>query len=544
MLSRIRGHLLAIGEVSGWRRLLMAFGFGALTAMSFAPLRLFPMLIIGLSGLALLLEGSLQKPKPLRSAFWTGSAFGMAYFTVGMAWLANAFLVQAEAFAWLIPIILPSFFFGLGLFFAVAGVAHVAARRRWNIGGMASVLPLLLSLSATEWLRGHILSGLPWNLFAQSAGGHELALQPLAALGPYGYGLVICLIALAPAAAALSPQAAKRIAFGTLALIGALATFGSVRLIALPHEVRTDAKVVIVQPSLSQRDKLDAQKRVQGLRRSIEMSSEAALEVSGDHTTYAVWPENNYPFLSRIPDLSEVLVSGLPERSWVISGSIRETEEGGFSNTLHLFSPPEEGANIVATYDKHRLVPFGETLPFYGVLQALGLESLSPVGGGGFQAGKGPALLDAGPAPFAPLICYEDVFPGTLYPRGQRPDWLVVVTNDAWFGDAAGPLQHLDIARMRAVETGLPLARSANTGVSAIIDAEGRLLQTLPLYQPGTITADLPVPRRPTLYTYVGDLIFFAMLAFIVLIVIKSPPQGRIATVNLGEQQEEQTRGK
>ena len=540
----LRSFLLRIGEVRGWRRLLMAFGFGALTAMSFAPLRLLPMLVVGLSGLALLLEGSIGRERPLRSAFWTGAAFGMAYFSASMAWLANAFLVQADAFAWLIPIILPSFFFGLGLFFALAAQAHVWARRRWEMPGMALVIPLVLALGATEWLRGHILTGLPWNLFAQAVASHELLLQPLAILGPYGYGLLLIALALAPAAAALHPDGAKPIGLASAAIIMVILSFGALRLGALPHEVRTDAKVVIVQPSISQRDKLDSQKRVEGLRRSIAMTSEAATAIAGDHTIYALWPENNYPFLARIPDLSEVLEAQLPMRTWLVTGSIRETEEGGFANTLHLFSPPEEKAQIQKTYDKHRLVPFGETLPFYGVLQAVGLESLSPVGGGGFEAGTGPARLNSGPAPFAPLICYEDVFPGKLYPRGERPDWLVVVTNDAWFGDAAGPLQHLDIARMRAVETGLPLARSANTGISAIIDAEGRLLQTLPLYQPGTITTGLPVARPPTLYARLGDLIFLAMLAFIAVMVITALTQGKIVTVNQGEQREGPTRGK
>ena len=535
---------MSIGQLEGWKRLLVALGFGALTAMSFAPLRAFPLLVVGLCGLALLLEGSIGKERPLRSAFWTGSSFGMAYFSIGMAWLANAFLVQAEAFGWLIPIILPAFFFGLGLFFAFASMSHVWIRKRLDLDGMAKVLPLVLALGVTEWLRGHILTGLPWNLFAQAVAGHTLLLQPMAAIGPYGYGLLLILIALAPAAAVLAPERAKRVAMGAAALVVAIVGLGSIRLSLLPHETRSDAKVVIVQPSLSQRDKLDAQKRVEGLRRSLAMTAEAAFEVEGDHATYAVWPENNYPFLGRIPDLSDVLSEGLPAQSWVVSGSIRETEEGGYANTLHLFNPPEDGAQIVATYDKHRLVPFGETLPFYGVLQALGLESLSPVGGGGFQAGTGPTRLVAGPAPFAPLICYEDVFPGTLYPKGERPDWLVVVTNDAWFGDAAGPLQHLDIARMRAVETGLPLARSANTGVSAMIDAEGRLLRTLPLYEPGTITTDLPVARPPTFYSRFGDLIFAATLAFIVLMVIRSTPQGRIVTVSFSEQQRDTTRGK
>lgn len=529
--ARVLAGLQRIPALRGWARRAAAFGFGVLAALAFAPLRWPLMLAIGLSGLALLLSGCAADKRPVRSAFLTGTLFGAGYFGTGMFWIANAFLVQADQFAWMIPVVLPLFFLGLGLFFGAAGAVHVAVSRRARLSGMARLLPLVAALAGTEWLRGHILSGLPWNLFAQAMAGSTLTLQPLAALGPYGYGVVVLLIAMVPAWVLLDPPRWRKPVALAAALGAAIVAHGLARLGTAPHEVRTDIHVVIVQPNVPQRDKLDAQKRVQALRRSVETTIRGASTLPDGSAVYAVWPENAYPFLARIPDLPTILEAEMPGKSWLVSGSIRSVDEG-FTNGLLVFGPAGAGGGLAATYDKHRLVPFGETLPFYGVFKALGIESLSPVGDGGFIPGTGPALIDAGPAPFAPLICYEDVFPGTLYPRGQRPDWLVVVTNDAWFGDAAGPMQHLDIARMRAVESGLPLARSANTGISALIDAEGRVIDTLPLYEPGVITRQLPVARPPTLYERSRGLIFVGLLSFIASIVVRGALQGRIEAGN------------
>lgn len=498
----------------GWKRFLVAFGFGCLAALSMAPLRFLPALLVGLGGLALLVEGSRDAPRPLRSALATGTAYGAGYFGLGMMWLANAFLVQADQFAWMIPILLPAFFIFLGLFYGLAGMIHVALRRWRPLPGLAGLLPLVIGLMISEWLRGHILTGLPWNLHAQAAAMHTVLLQPLAALGPYAYGGVITILALLPAWALLEPRRARRagLLFASISIL--ILSFGGARMVLFTVETRTDAQVIIVQPNIAQRDKRDARKRGEGLRASVTATINAAAGTPEGVSTYAIWPENAYPFLNRIPELPEVLSRDLPERSYLISGSIRGVEEG-YANTLLVFGPSEQGAPLAPAYDKHRLVPFGETLPFYEIFEALNLETLSPTGGRGFIPGEGPKRYELGPASFAPLICYEDVFPGTLFPQNERPDWLVVVTNDAWFGDSAGPMQHLDIARMRAVETALPLARSANTGISSLINPKGQVIQLLPLYEAGVITENLPAPGLVPLYGRLGGLIFFVMLAFI-----------------------------
>lgn len=546
LAAAVIGRLGRIAEVAGWARLTAALGFGALSGLAYAPSRVILCLALGLSGLALLLEGVLRGARPRRAALLTGTAYGTGFFAVTMLWLANAFLVQAEQFAWMIPVVLPGFFVFLGMFYGVAAMGHVWFRMRWPLQGVAGVLPLVVTLAITEWLRGHILTGLPWNLHAQAAAGTALGLQPLAALGPYGYGVVLTVIALTPAMLVLAPARRLRIAAVFFGLTGTILAYGGLRLALQPPATREDIRVVIVQPSIAQRDKLDPSKRMQALLRSLEMTARGAGAARED-AVYAIWPENAYPFLHRIPDLGDVLRRDLPPRSWLVSGSIRKVRDeagDGYANTLFVFGPAGDAAPLVATYDKHRLVPFGETLPLYNLVARLGLESLSPTGGRGFSPGPGPQRLDTGPAPFSPLICYEDVFPGTLFPRDQRPEWLVVVTNDAWFGDRAGPMQHLDIARMRAVETGLPLARAANTGISALIDAEGRVRHSLPLYEPGVITAKLPAARPPTLYARSGDLIFAAMLGFISLLVTRARMQGPLENGNRRASSEDGTRDK
>jgi apolipoprotein N-acyltransferase len=488
------------------------------------------------AGLALLLEGSLRSVHPRRSAFLTGLLFGTAFFASTTAWLGNAFLVQADAYGWMIPVVLPLFFVGMGLFFGMAAWAATLLRQRLKPEGMASLLPLVLCLSLSEWLRGHILSGFPWNLTAQAVAGHTVLLQPLAVLGPYGYGLVLLLVAIMPAAVLLQPRYSKPSLLLPLGMAALILVYGAARLSLTPPQDREDASVAILQPNVPQRDKLDPVKQREGLVAILEQSSEAAAEAPGEQAVYVVWPENAFPLLARVPTLGPVLGRLLPADAFLVSGSIRRTSEG-WANTLQVFGGTTDDAldPLLASYDKHRLVPFGETLPFAGLFTALGIESLSPAGGGGFVPGTGPARLSFGPASFAPLICYEDVFPGSLYPRGQRPDWLVVVTNDAWFGDAAGPKQHLDIARMRAAETGLPLARSANTGISALIDAQGRLRATLPLYEAGHLTLPLPRAAPPTIYATLGESLYLVLLGLIALIVARRELQHRIAKGNLGE---------
>jgi apolipoprotein N-acyltransferase len=212
-----------------------------------------------------------------------------------------------------------------------------------------------------------------------------------------------------------------------------------------------------------------------------------------------IWSETAVPFvLGQAPELqAESAAAALP--GTLVLG-IRRTEEGAWFNSLAVLAPD---GTATAVYDKHHLVPFGEYIPLAGWLARLPLETLTQAG---FSAGPGPRLLAApGIPPFLPLICYEAIFPGGLRADG-RPAWLVQVTNDAWFGTASGPYQHFAQARVRAIEQGLPLARAANTGISAMVDPFGRVLARLDLGETGYVDALLPGELPPTWYSRIGDL--------------------------------------
>jgi apolipoprotein N-acyltransferase len=516
VFERLRG-------LTGWRRMLAGFGFGLASALAQAPFGLLPALLLAFPGLLLLLEGCLRAPRPLSAAFATGWAFGFGALALGTYWIAFAFLVQADQFAWMIPVIVPGLMAFLALYAGLAGWAAVLV---WRAGGWGRT-PLLRALSfASAWslfevLRGHLLTGFPWNIVSQSATAWLPLAQGAAWIGPYGLSLVMVALAGLPLAAARHRR------WPWLALGSALALSALLHLDLIVGRSSTsptpEASVVIVQPNVPQRDKLDPAKREANLVRTLRMTSEATAGHEGP--AYVLWPENAYPYLSEQVGVGTVLAQLLPEQAILVTGSVRAYpgEAAGdllFGNAVQVFGPTAAGEKpLAAVYDKHHLVPFGEYLPFERLFLATGLASMSPVGGGGFTPGPGPSLLAIGPAPFSPLVCYEDVFPGQLYPAGERPRWLAVVTNDAWFGDGAGPKQHLAIAQMRAIESGLPVARSANTGISALIDAQGQVLRALPLYEEGTIVAHLPPAMARTIYDRTGELGW----ALLLLLVAFSP---------------------
>lgn len=518
--ARLSTEASRLAETRGWARYGIAFGLGALTATAMAPFYFLFALVIGYCALTLLLDGASEAATPKRMAFLTGWAFGFGYFLFGMYWLGFAFLVQADQFGWMIPIAIPAFTGFLGLFYALPAWL---AMFRWR-KGYPRLFLLAALIAGFEYLRGHILTGLPWNLTAQAFAGSALLAQPLAWLGPYGYSLVLLLLALLPV---LAIRVEGPLDWRPLAGLGAgvlgILLFGGLRLAMAPPLIdpdRPDApRVTVVQPNVSQRDKFEMTEaeRVATLERMLAMSR------MGHHDgvpVIAVWPENAHPYLANYTDSATYLAEKLPPRMSLVSGTFRYWDTSGeagptrhygnavavFGETMHTEGAPGEKP-LLHVYDKHHLVPFGEYLPMRGLLKALGLSQLAPVEEG-FTPGPGPQTLDVAGLKISPLICYEDVFPGELYPAGQRPDLLVVVTNDAWFGDDAGPRQHLDISRMRTIESGLPMARSANTGISGIFSAHGRLIAEVPLYQDGTISITIPPKLAKTLYAQLAQLIF------------------------------------
>jgi apolipoprotein N-acyltransferase len=241
--------------------------------------------------------------------------------------------------------------------------------------------------------------------------------------------------------------------------------------------------------------------------------------------THLIWPESAFPFfLTREPDALVRIADLLPNGTVLITGAVRApatSATGPVSRAYNSVYVIDDKGAILSVYDKVHLVPFGEYLPFQSRLEQLGLQQLTKVQGG-FIEGTRRRAIDVPRAPrMLPLVCYEIIFPGEAVPAGERPGWLVNVTNDGWFGMSPGPYQHLQQARVRAIEQGLPLVRAANTGVSAVVDPLGRIVHSLPLGTEGVIDSSLPQALAPTLYVRAGDGFAGLLLGLALILVVR-----------------------
>ncbi len=508
LLARVDDWRAAVSRLRGWNRRGAAFVAGVAAALAQAPVYALPLMAVGFSVLILLLDGVAKGPRPLRVSFWIGWLFGFGYFLAGIYWMAFSFFVQAEQFAWMAPFAmtgLPAF---LALFYGAAAALTVAARRE----GCRRVLFFAAAFMALEYARGHVLTGLPWNLPGQALAGTAAGAQTAAIYGAYGLSLVVVLAAAAPAAWA-GPRGLLRGCLVACGLVAALFAYGALRLSGGGYGVDERVVLRIVQPNIPQRQKIDSDRWAENFLRHVELSKAPAPERK---QLFILWPENAAPWLAEYPEAMARLHRDLPRGAVLMAGTVRsdETADGKerFYNAISAFAVHDDAVAILSHYHKHHLVPFGEYLPMSGVLRAVGLAQLAPYDDG-FTPGPGPQTLSIAGTKVAPLVCYEAIFPGAMYPKGQRPDWLLTATNDSWFGNTSGPRQHLDQARLRSIETGLPMARSANSGISSLIDGKGRYVHKIALYKTGVFDAPLPKAGPRPLYDRYGDLFFWLMIA-------------------------------
>jgi apolipoprotein N-acyltransferase len=489
-------------DISAWRRWLAAFTAGALSALGFAPLDLFPLLLLGFALLMLLLDGVAAKPHPVRNGAVTAWFFGFGQFMVGMHWIFYPFLVDPIHHAWQIPFVALLFPGGLALFMALAGAATMLLWRK----GVARILILAVCYSATEWLRGHVLTGLPWNLPAYAWGASLPVMQSSAVIGPYGLSLLTVLFGASLADLArrkwLMP-ATMMIAFALLWAAGAT------RLALATEDTVAGVQLRLVQPDIPQDEKYKRRFVLRNWSRLVELTMRKAKIMP----TVIIWPEAAPPFLlQQAPEAVDQIGIMLGPNRALVTGNQRmvatNRDNSQFFNSLFVFA---RGGQLTAIYDKFHLVPFGEYMPMTELATALGFTKLVNFPGS-FAAGDGPHTLEIPGAPQAgPLICYEILFPDAIVGE-TRPGWLINVTDDSWFGPWAGPRQHLLTAQFRAIEQGLPIARAANTGISAVIDPYGRQIAKLDLDTMGVVDAALPQALTPTIYARFGDIGFLLLL--------------------------------
>jgi apolipoprotein N-acyltransferase len=496
-LARIGAWL---GGLRGWPALLMAFAVGAVSATAFAPLNVFPALLLGLAVLVLLLDGIADGERPVRRAAALGWAFAFGQFLIGLHWIGYAFLVDPTNHLWQMPFALVGLTAGLGLFGALAcGVAMVF----WQ-PGPARLFVFAVLMAVSEWLRGHVLTGFPWNLSGYGWGASLALLQSVSLMGIYGLSFLTILFG-----ASLAELFAGRWRTPTamVLLFAALWSWGVYRLASTPLLDVKGVNLRLVQPDVPQAEKYVRRLMLRNWTRLVELS------VKPGKPTHIIWPEAATGFaVARSPGaLDQIgLITGRGQTVMTGSARIQVSADAITAyNSLYVFGP---NAALPDIYNKFHLVPFGEYVPLAGLLKKIGISQLTV--GEGFAAGDHPHLMAlAGAPPMTPLICYEVIFPHAVTdPTAPRPGWFVNITDDSWFGPWAGPHQHLLIARARAIEEGLPIARAANTGISAVMDGNGRVRAELELNKMGVVDSPLPTALPATPYARFGDLVFLIFL--------------------------------
>jgi apolipoprotein N-acyltransferase len=490
---------LGLTQARGYRRLAIAAGFGAVSALAFDPFRVFPLLLLAYAALVLMLDGASASERRYRDAALTGWAFGFGFFLVGHYWIGYAFLVDAEEHAWQMPFAVVFLAAGLALFFAAASALCMVA---WRPGAQRVFL-FAVAFTIAEWLRGHIFTGFPWNLPGYGWGASTAILQSASVFGVYGLSLLTFLLG---ASLALLLGRSRLVPAVLVLLFVALWAGGELRLAGATNATVPNIRVRIVQPATPQPEKYAPENRERNWRRLIDLSSRPAAQ----QPTHIVWPEAAPPFLLEGNPQALADIAALTGASRVLmTGQVRVADENGRRNSYNsfaIFGP----RGLMGTYDKFHLVPFGEYVPGAPLLGALGITEIAA--STGFSSGPGPRTMEVpGAPPVGPLICYEVIFPGNVTAE-PRPGWLVNLTDDSWFGPNTGPMQHLLIARVRAIEEGLPIVRAANSGISAVIDGYGRVRESLALGLRDIVDADLPVALEATPFVRYRNVILLTLL--------------------------------
>ena len=508
--SSLSGRLTALGPA---RRAALAVALGVSATAAMPPLHLVFFLIPAFSGLLLLIDSSARRREALALGWW----FGLGHFASGLYWVAFAFLVDAERHAWMAP-------------FAVAGLAGVCAAfpalaallGRFFCGlGPGRVAAFAVAWTVLEWLRSWVFTGLPWNLVGTVWTASDSMIQATALFGVHGLGLLTVAAAAAPAlfVDAAAPARRRRAALAVGLMVAPLALVwagGVFRLARAETQFVPDVRLRLVQPAIPQADKWRSESRLGHVVEQARLSVDGA-DAADPPPTHVIWAETAVPFfVENEPAIRAVIAEATPAGGLTLFGAPRRSppETVPYRVWNSLFAIDAEG-RLAGTYDKHRLVPFGEYVPFRDIL------NLSKITAGGTDFSPGErrqTLYLPGLPPVGPLICYEAIFPGKVLDSARRPNWLVNVTNDGWFGVSSGPYQHFAAAKLRAVEEGIPLVRVANTGISGVVDAYGRTMVSIPLGRKSVVDAALPASLEGvTPYGRYGDWVLLIAIVIAIL---------------------------
>jgi apolipoprotein N-acyltransferase len=501
-------------QVSGWKRLFAAFVFGSVMALTMPPFNFFPLLWICLPALILLLQGAQNN----KQAFVVGWSFAFGFFVFGLYWIASAMFVDIEHYWWAVPLSVA----GLPAFFALYyGFASIFARK-FGLSGLAGAVVFGLFWFLADYARGHLFTGFPWILLGYAWSGVLPVLQITSIVGIYGLTLISAVAACLPASFVCDrleadsfkkegKQKAARIAFiASLVFFAVLWVSGEFRLKTTVLENAPGVTLRLVQPNIDQAKKWLVGERERHFQELIDLST-----FKGETpVTHIFWPETASAFyLSEDAERRKKIAEKIWATTKIITGVIRrDVDENGKMRFYNSLVALDGFGRLVAGYDKAHLVPFGEFMPFRKIipLQALATKGVD------FTPGPGVRSLRVLGLPlFSPLICYEAIFPGNVVDPEDRPDFMVNLTNDGWYGRTTGPYQHFAIARVRAIEEGMPLIRIANTGISGVIDPLGRVEKELGIGERGIIDSTLPKALPATFFEKWKEL--FVWIAFFIL---------------------------
>ncbi|HWK93832.1 MAG TPA: apolipoprotein N-acyltransferase [Pseudolabrys sp.] len=514
----------AILLADGWRRAGIALLAGAASALAMAPFNAWPILFVTIPIAVWLIDGSASgRWGGALSAAIAGWCFGFGYFVAGVYWVGYAFLVDAKTFGWLLPVAVA----GLPAYLALYTALGFAAARLLWVRGPERLLAFAITMACGEWLRGHLLTGFPWNAFGYALTQPLPMAQSVSLFGIWGLTFLALLIFATPATLADDPVETRRpyrpIALAAVVLAGMFG-YGAARLSMYPTTYVKDLKLRIMQPNLQQDAKFNYSAKNEVMARYLALSDRATGPQSNGvkDADILIWPESAFPFfLTREPDALAQIANLISPGTKLITGAVRPGSATGAKgprayNSIYVIDPD---GSIRGIYDKLHLVPFGEFLPFQSFMERLGFQQLTKEVGG-FLTGSRRRAMDVPGAPkMLPLICYEAVFPDEAIPEGERPGWLINLTNDGWFGISSGPYQHFHQARVLAIAEGLPMVRAANTGISGVIDPVGRVTASLPLGVEGVIDVSLPQAIAPTIFSQHGNtpFILFMVVSLVLL---------------------------
>ena len=461
---------------------LSLFFAGALATLALPPLNILPFIFLSLA----LLAHQFATAATLKQAFARGWWWGAGYFIFGWYWISFALLVDWPKFAWLLPLSILALPCAMAIYIGLCGTAIHLIARKFVQKKLAAILIFPICFTAFEILRGYLFTGFPWNIIGGTLTEYAWLFQGAAVVGVYGLGFLMTLAtALWLASYEITSPFWKFICRAKpFSIFIVLAIFGFWRMHQI--ETTTPLQVRIVQPNTSEEGRWDMPRRIQIMQNLLDLTRAPAAVAP----KFVVWPEAATPFIiASEPNVRAAIAHVLPRGAMLITGSIRrDTQTGQMYNSMEYITAHGE---IAGHYDKSHLVPFGEYMPFAKYIHMPAVAEFF----GDMGHGDGAVTQTIGGVRMSPLICYEAIFPGAVTPdKPARPQMLVNVTEDGWYGKTTGPHQHLAQARARAVEEGIPLVRAANTGISAVVDRFGRIQNAMPYGTQGVMDAEVQLP--------------------------------------------------